>query len=83
MEAAAPFGHADTRHTGDSSMRKMNKKAVWLMLAAVVPGFGAWSCSGMVTREVRDAAVTGTASFVEQSVFDLLDRVFPPEETQP
>ena len=31
------------------------------------------ACSSVVIRDVRDAAITGVASFVEGTVFDLLD----------
>jgi len=52
---------------------------VWM---TAVPGTMAWSCSGTLSRDIRDAAIAGLTSFVEAQTFDLLDLLFPETATE-
>ena len=58
-------------------MKKTKRKIGALLLVVATPGFWAMSCSGTVTREFRDAAIDGAASWVDLTAFELLDRIFP------
>lgn len=62
-------------------MKGIRKKGGALLLAAVVPGFCAFSCSTTVARQFRDAALAGAVSFVEQGVFNALDALWPVSAT--
>lgn len=53
-------------------MKKTSRKMLALVLAAATPGMFAFSCSGIVGREARDAALAGLAAFVEAQTFDVL-----------
>lgn len=58
-------------------MKRIQKKAWALLVAAAVPGLCTFSCSSTVARQFRDAALAGAVSFVEQGVFDALDTFWP------
>ncbi len=58
-------------------MKKRSSKMLALVLAAATPGFFAFSCSGLVARESRDAALAGLAAVVEAQTFDILDATLP------
>ena len=62
---------------GSKFTNRAKAKAWALIVAVAVPGMTTWSCSGRAQRQFRDAAVDGAANFVQTSVFDVLDRLFP------
>lgn len=53
-------------------MKKTSRKLLALVLAASTPGLFAFSCSSMLARETRDAALAGLSAFVEAQTFDTL-----------
>ncbi len=61
-------------------MKRTKAKAWALILSVAVPGMCAFSCSGVATREVRDAAVSGVAGAVEAAVFAIFSSALPPLE---
>ncbi len=63
-------------------MKTARKRLGALMLAAAMPGFCAFSCSGTLAREFRDAAISGATSVVEQAVIDALSSVLPDQDDE-
>lgn len=50
----------------------------WLLVLSMAgPAVLNLSCPGTFMRQVRDAALSGAADFVEQAAFDLLDQNIP------
>ena len=60
----------------------MKKVKNWiLVLSVAVPGMFAYSCSGGLLMQVRDAVVDGTSAAVEVATFNWIDSFVPePEE---
>lgn len=54
-------------------MKKTSRKLLALVLAAATPGLFAFSCSGVVARETRDAILQGLSVFVEATTIDTLN----------
>ncbi len=61
-------------------MKRTKAKAWALIVSVAVPGMCAFSCSGVASREWRDAAVAGVADAVQSAVFDIFVGVLPPLE---
>ena len=51
-----------------------------LILAMAGPAILNLSCSGVFWQELKTAAISGAASFVEQAVFDVLDQTISPDD---
>lgn len=62
-------------------LKKTKLKALGLMIALATPGFTMYGCSSQASRDVRNAAITGTANFVSDRTFDLLSAIFPDRTT--
>lgn len=62
-------------------LKKTKLKAFGLMIALATPGFTMYGCSSQTSRDLRNAAVTGTANFVSGRTFDLLTAIFPDRRT--
>lgn len=54
-----------------------------LLVTAAVPGMFAFSCSGSVSRQFRDAAINGATTFVEAFTLDLLSTLVPTQAIEP
>jgi len=52
-------------------MKRIRKRVLLLGLAG--PAIMMPSCSSLLVRDIRDAAITGVSNFVQQAAFDLLD----------
>jgi len=60
-----------------------NLKKWLLILGLTGPTVVNLSCSSALLEQFRDAAISGAASFVEQTTLDLLDQsLFPPESDE-
>ena len=46
-----------------------------LILGLAYPATTSFSCSTAIWRDLRDAAINGAASYVEQATFNLLDMI--------
>jgi len=56
-------------------MKNSGKWVVLLVMA--LPGYFACSCSGVWSREFRDAVLTGTADAVQAAAFDFMAGLLP------
>lgn len=54
-------------------------KKYMLLMTLAGPTVTLHSCSSLLATSVRDAAVDGTATFVEATTAELLDRWFGPD----
>lgn len=61
-------------------MNRRKMKVLSLILAVAVPGMSAWSCSTILGREFRDAAINGASGAVEAAFFALVDAMLPPPD---
>ena len=53
----------------------------WLLVLCLAgPSVVNFSCTTMFMQTVRDAALDGTATFVEQATLSLLDQLLPPDD---
>lgn len=62
-------------------MKKL--KNILFLLGLAGPAVANLSCSSVFLGEFRDAAITGTASFIEQATFDLLTQLAGSDLLQP
>jgi len=62
---------------GSRYSKRIKAKACALIASVAIPGMVTFSCSGSAQRQFRDAAFDGAANFVQTSVFEILEQIFP------
>jgi len=67
-------------------LTKMNRAKKWILLCTLAgPTVTTLSCSGTFVRQLRDAAIEGTTTFVSSTTFDFFGTLinFNPVTTTP
>jgi hypothetical protein len=64
---------------GEDTMNRLRKKGILGVLSGSIVFLP--SCTNAMLQAVRDAAIAGTAGFVEQTTFDLLDVILGSDDS--